>query len=191
MMKRLLSSIVLVIAVAGCTHSPKPTYYTLSAPPIPVEPTRSNARVMVGPVALADVLDQPKLVVQSSDHEVKLTDYHRWAGSLKSEVGRVISAHLATYLGTSKVWSFSQSTQIDFDYQVLIDVQNLESRPEEFVLLDVLWTIKPKNSRQQTIVGRSVVRETVTGSDMAALVQAQSLAFAKASADIAKAMSPL
>lgn len=191
MMKLLLSSILLVFSIAGCMHSPKSTYYTLSAPPIPAEPTRSNIRVMVGPVALSDLLDQPRLVVQSGSNEVKLYDYHRWAGSLKSEVGRVVSANLATDLGTSKVWVFSQSTQIDFDYQVLIDVQNLESKPDEHVLLDILWTIKPKNEKKKTIVGRSLIREPVTGHGIGAMVAAQSLAFAKASADIAKAIGQL
>jgi len=143
---------------------------------------------MVGPVALPDLLDQPKLVVHTSGTEVKLHDYDRWAGSLKNDIGRVVVAKVASDLRTSTVWSFSQSTQTDFDYQVLIDVQNLESRAGDSVLLDMLWTVQPKNAKTKPIMGRSVVRETVNGSSMDALVAAQSRAFAVASADIARAI---
>ena len=187
-MKFLLSSLVLLLSLVGCMSSPKSTYYTLSPVPIPQEPARNKIRIMVGPVALPDLLDQPKLVVHNSGNEVKMHEYDRWAGSLKNDVGRVVAAKLALDLNTSTVWSFSQSTQIDFDYQVLIDVQNLDSRVDDSVLLDMLWTIKPKDTKRKPITGRSLVRETVDGSSMDALVAAQSRAFAVASADIARAI---
>jgi len=137
---------------------------------------------------------QPPLVVHSSDNEVKLYEYHRWAGSLKSDVARVIVANLARDLGTSNVWSFSQTTQTNFDFQVLVDVQNIESKLGDSVVLDVLWAIKPKNSiadkngKTQVKMGRSLIRVAVISPDIEALVAAQIRAFALASADIAKNM---
>jgi len=187
-MKRLLPSLLLLLSLVGCMSSPQSTYYTLSPVPIPQEPARNKIRVMVGPIALPDLLDQPKLVVHTSGNEVKLHEYDRWAGSLKSDIGRVVAAKLALDLNTSAVWSFSQSTEIDFDDQVLIDVQNLESRVDESVLLDMLWTVRSKDPKRKPIMGRSVVRETVDGSSMDALVAAQSRAFAAASANIARAI---
>ena len=71
---------------------------------------------------------------------------------------------------------------------MLIDVQNLDSRVGESVLLDMLWTVRPKDTKRKPITGRSLVRETVDGSSMDALVAAQSRAFAAASADIARAI---
>lgn len=190
-----LSVACLVFFLSGCVSSPKTTYYTLSAAPVPQAlSTKQNLRVMVGPISLPDMVDQPQLVVQSSDNEVKLQEYHRWAGSLKSDVARVMVANLARDLGTSNVWSFSQTIQTNFDFQVLIDVQNLESKLGESVVLDVLWTIKPKKSltgksgNTQVKMGRSLVRVPVTGPGIEALVAAQSKAFALASTDIAKVM---
>jgi len=153
-----------------------------------------DRRQQVGPISLPDSVDKPQLVVNSSDNEVKLYEYHRWAGSLKSDVARVIVAHLSRDLGTSNVWSFSQTTQTNFDFQVLIDVQNLESKLGNSVVLDVLWTIKPKNSLtdingdKHSKMGRSLIRVPVTSPEIEALVAAQSRAFALASADIAKDM---
>lgn len=194
-MRLSLSVVCLAFVLSGCASSPKTTYYTLSAAPIaPAITNKQNLRVMVGPISLPDMVDQPQLVVQSSDNEVKLQEYHRWAGSLKSNVARVMAANLARDLGTSNVWSFSQTTQTNFDFQVLIDVQNVQSKLGESVVLDVLWTIKPKTSSTdkstptQVKMGRSLVRVPVTDLGVEALVAAQSKAFALVSANIAKDM---
>lgn len=194
-MRLSLSVVCLAFVLSGCASSPKTTYYTLSAAPIaPAITNKQNLRVMVGPISLPDMVDQPQLVVQSSVNEVKLQEYHRWAGSLKSNVARVMAANLARDLGTSNVWSFSQTTQTNFDFQVLIDVQNVQSKLGESVVLDVLWTIKPKtsstdkNTPTQVKMGRSLVRVPVTDLGVEALVAAQSKAFALVSANIAKDM---
>lgn len=189
-MKRILSFALLVVLAAGCAESPKPTYYMLSSPPALATLPSNGMRVMVGPIALPESLDQPRLVVQSTNNEVKMHEYHRWAGSLKNDIGRVMGAQLARDLNTSNIWSFSQSTQTQFDFQVLIDVQNLVSKPDDGVLLDVLWTINSSNPKKQPVMGRSLVREPVAESGMDAIVAAQSRAFARASADIARAIQP-
>jgi uncharacterized lipoprotein YmbA len=92
------------------------------------------------------MLDQAQLVVQSGSNEVRIFEYQRWAGSLKSDVGRVIAANIARELNTPNVWNFSESTQTQFDYQVLVDVQNVDSKLGEEVVVDVLWTIRPSAS---------------------------------------------
>jgi len=202
-MRLLLTSALLMVLLNGCT-SPKTTYYTLNADPIPLALAGAkNTRVMVGPVSLPELIDQPQMVVLDGDNQVQVYEYNRWAGSLKSDVGRVIAANLARDLGTSNVWSFTQSTQTNFDYQILVDVQNLQSKPDDSVLVDVLWTIKPANAKNKPIeknenadsglkpnslMGRFLVREPVTGSGINALVEAQTRAFVKVSHEIAQAV---
>jgi uncharacterized lipoprotein YmbA len=170
---------------------------------------------MVGPVSLPDSVDRPSLVVNSSHNEIEVLKYDRWAGSLKADVSRVIAANLARELGISNIWSFSQSIQTNFDYQVFIDVQNLHSKLGESVFVDVLWTIKPSDSANTALVktserksvgtknpgaysessfvpkvmmGRSSVNERVTQPGLEALVAAQSRAFAKVSEEIASSI---
>jgi phosphoribosyl-ATP pyrophosphohydrolase len=78
-------------------------------------------------------------------------------------------------------------------------VQSLESKLGREVVLDVIWTIKPTNRKDEasskknvvkaaTINGRSRVTEKVSNEGFEALVEAQSKAFYKVSLDIAKAM---
>lgn len=204
-MRLLLASSLVIFLLGGCS-SPKSSYYTLSSAPIPQALSGGKElRVMVGPISLPDSVDQPQLVIQDGKNEITVYEYHRWAGSLKNEVGRVVAANLSRDLGISNIWSFSQSTQTNFDYQVLLNVQTMESKPGDSVVLDVLWTIKPAVTKSVTtsqatgtapphelkskvLMGRSLVREPVLEMGIDALVAAQSRAFAKVSAEIAKSL---
>ena len=211
-MRLFLTTFFLLLLCSGCS-SPKPSYYTLNAIPIPQSTLGSNAvRLMIGPVSLPDAVDKAHLVVNTTNNEIEVLKYDRWGGSLKADVGRVIAANLARELDISNIWNFSQNTQTNFDYQILIDVQNLQSKLGESVFVDVLWTIKPAASKNSELVktsdrkstgvktrggnpetsfvpkvlmGRSTVTEPVTQPGLDALVAAQSRAFAKVSAEIA------
>lgn len=202
-MKSLLTTALLMLMLNGCS-SPNTTYYTLNADPIPPALAGTkNIRVMVGPVSLPEMVDQPQMVILGSDNQVQVYEYDRWAGSLKSDIGRVIASNLAKDIGSSNVWNFAQSTQTNFDYQVLVDVQNLQSKRGDSVLVDVLWTIKPALAKNQSgekapsqnaapksanLMGRSLVREPVTGTGVDALVSAQTRAFVKVSQEIARSV---
>jgi uncharacterized protein len=197
-MKILFASMLCGIAIIGCSSSPKTSYYQLSSDPIPLMAANSNSvSVMVGPLTLPASMDRPQLVMQSGANDVQIYEYHRWAGSLKGDAGRVIAANLAVSLSTPNVWNFSQSTQNQFDYQVLIDVQSLELSPDQNIVLDVLWTIKPNAQNMQnglpkkalnanTMMGRSLVREPLEDKGFDEFVAAQSRAFRKVGGDIAK-----
>ena len=162
----------------------------------------NNMRIMVGPVNVPVRMDRPQIVTQASGSEVEILEYHRWAGSLKGDVGGVISSSLARTLNTPNVWNFAQSTQSQFDYQILVDVQTLESMQGGDVVVDVLWTIRPSvtNAKiyskatsakcmSRELMGRSIVREPLSGNSLDALLAAQSRAFSRVGNDIAKGFS--
>lgn len=210
-MRLTVSALFLILFLLGCS-SPKTSYYRMSSSPISAAPSvGGKVRLMVGPVSIPASMDRPQMVTQSGSTEVQVHEYHRWAGTLRGDIGQVISSRLAQDLGTSEVWNFSQSTQAQFDYQILVDVQNLDSSEKGGVILDVLWTIKPStqnialeqakktskniaNSNSNTnsqckngaLTGRSVVSETISGSGFDAMVAAQSRAFSKVGDEIAK-----
>lgn len=210
-MKTLLTLVGIVAALLGCS-SPKNSYYTLSAPEVPASTAMRHAtRIIVGPVTVPALVDNPQLVVKNSNNQVTVYEYQRWAGSLKSDIERVVAADLARDLSTPNVWSYTQSLSTDFDYQVVMDVQNIDSKLGESVTIDVLWRVKPKTTKtpavdsadhkaarasvstrkqKQEVTGRSVVHERVHGEGFESLVAAQSRAFDKVSREIATAISP-
>lgn len=192
-MRSFVTVSLVALALLGCS-SPKTAYYKLNSDPIPMMTDASaKIRVMVGPISVPVTMDRPQLVVQTSSNEVQVYEYQRWAGSLKSDIGRVVGSSLARDLATPNVWNFAESTQTNFDYQILLDVQNVESSPDSSIVVDVLWTIKPigdKNAavKSRMMMGRSLVREPISGPGLDALVAAQSRAFAKVGSEIAQSV---
>lgn len=204
-MRSFVTTLLVALILLGCS-SPKTAYYKLNSDPIPMMADASaKIRVMVGPVSVPVRMDRPQLVVQTSSNEVQVYEYQRWAGSLKSDIGRVVGASLARDLATPNVWNFAESTQTNFDYQILLDVQNIESSSDSGIVVDVLWTIKPMDDKNMAVVknpnpngdaavksrmmmGRSLVREPTNGPGLDALLAAQSRAFAKVGSEIAPSL---
>jgi uncharacterized lipoprotein YmbA len=210
-MKTVFVLLAAATVVSACS-SPKTTYYTLSAQPVTATtPMTHKTRIMVGPVTVPSLVDTPQLVVKNTNNQVAVYEYQRWAGSLKSDIERVVATDLSRDLSTPNVWSYTQSPFAHFDYQVMIDVQNIDSKLGDSVSLDVLWTIKPTTAKAShpvaatkkpahsnadaiatpaSYTGRAVINEPVSGSGFDALVAAQSRAFDRLSADIAKSIRP-
>ncbi len=203
-MRLLLCLMSFILVLVGCA-SPKPTFYSFNATPIPqATPAAKSTRIMVGPVTLPAIYDRPQLVMKNANNTVQAYEYHRWAGSLKGDIADVVSSNIAITLKISNIWSFSQSMQSNFDYQVFIDVQNIESKAGEDVVVDVLWSIKPLTNTKTSakpsanvtaattttnvIMGRSLVREPIIDSGLNALVTAQSRAFSKVGQEIARSI---
>lgn len=202
-MRLLLCLMPIILALVGCA-SPKPTFYSFNATPIPqAMPAAKSTRIMVGPLTLPAIYDRPQLVIKNANNTVQAYEYHRWADSLKGNIADVVSSNIAITLKISNVWSFSQSMQSNFDYQVFLDVQNIESKAGENVVIDVLWSIKPSTNIKTSakpsanvtattttnvIMGRSLVREPITESGLNALVAAQSRAFSKVGQEIARSI---
>ena len=202
-MRLLLCLMPFILVLVGCA-SPTPTFYSFNAIPIPQAiPAAKSTRIMVGPVTLPAIYDRPQLVMKNANNTVQAYEYHRWASSLKGDIADVVSSNIAITLKISNVWSFSQSMQSNFDYQVFLDVQNIESKAGEDVVVDVLWSIKPSTNIKTSakpsanvtattttnvIMGSSLVREPITESGLNALVAAQSRAFSKVGQEIARSI---
>ena len=202
-MRLLLYLMPFILVLVGCA-SPTPSFYSFNAIPIPQAiPASKNTRIMVGPVTLPAIYDRPQLVMKNANNTVQAYEYHRWASSLKGDIADVVSSNIAITLKISNVWSFSQSMQSNFDYQVFLDVQNIESKSGEDVVVDVLWSIKPSNNLKNSakpsanvnattatnvIMGRSLIMEPITEGGLNALVAAQSRAFSKVGQEIARSI---
>ena len=184
-MRPSLACACLVLLLAGCGSSPKERYYALTAP----APAAggSGPAIAVGPVSVPAMVDQSRIVAQTAGTEVMMYEYDRWASPLKGEIARVIAASLAQELGTTRVWSYSQATLPNPDYQVLVDVQRFDSALGEAVTIDALWTVR-RAAGGAPKTGRSSVREPVSGAGFDALVAAHSRALTHVSRDIAAAI---
>src|SRR6202795_4852556 len=95
----------LIALAGGCSSAPS-HFYTLSATAKPADPpvaTTANLSVVVGPVSIPSIVDQPQIVVSMSPNQVSLDEFNRWASPLQNNISRVVAQNLVTMLGTPRV----------------------------------------------------------------------------------------
>jgi hypothetical protein len=179
----------LAVAAAGCSRSPRVTFYTLE-PGAQVETAAAVAAVpavAVGPVTLPEVVDRPQLVVRVAANRVEILETHRWAEPLKSEIPRLIAENLRRLLGSNMVSSYLQHAGVDADYRLLVDIQRFESSPGEAVIVEAVWSLR-RAAGGAPKTGRSLVREPVDAAGYDPLVAAYGRALLAVSRDLATAI---
>ena len=108
-MRRLLSalSLGLVAGALGCLggSSKAPEFFTLSRRPPRAQPSRRapSVGIVVGPIEIPRYLDRSEVVTRDGANRLDVWDEHRWAGSLRTDMLRVMSDDLGTLLGTTRV----------------------------------------------------------------------------------------
>ena len=185
------TSFVVALMFTGCSTSPEPRFYTLSAGGNPAgdrpEKGSTGYSVAVGPVTVPEMVDRPELVVRVGGNQVALLEQHRWAEPLRSQIPRVLAEDLAHLLGSNQVVTYPQNAGREAEYQILVDIQRFESEPGQAVTIDALWTVRHGSSGESK-TGRSLVREPTGGNGNDALVAAHVRALATMSGEIAMAI---
>lgn len=177
----------IVSLAGGCASAPS-HFYTLDpvAPAAP-GPLAPGAVVVVGPVAVPEVVDRPQMVLRTGPNRMTLDELNRWASSLQDEIAHAVAQNLTARLGTSNVTVSAQGVKPDGALRVAIQIQRFESAPGEAVRLDALWNVR--RSGEDTVrTGRTTVSEPAQASTLDALVAAHSRALGRLSDDIAHAI---
>ncbi|MFZ0611639.1 MAG: PqiC family protein [Desulfobacterales bacterium] len=183
-----------VIITAGCLGKSSPTrFYDLT--PLTKDQARSegerparNKAVGVGPVNLADYLDQSSLVTRTGDNRLIHAEFDQWAGSLKNNLVNTLAENIGLLLPTDRLYIYPWRLSGPVDYQVLVDVVQFDGRPGADAMLVARWSILGSRESEPLVANRSSIREPVQGPDYAAMVAAQSRALAKLSREIVAAI---
>jgi uncharacterized protein len=187
----LMAFCLALLFLAGCS-SPRVTFYTLNpvVPPATTAPAVTLESVIIGPVVLPDLYDQPQLVVRVDANRVEILEMQRWAAPLKSEIPRIIAENLTVLLKPAQVWAYPRTVGLDAEYRIQIDIQRYEMTAGQGVALDALWSVR-RTAGGGAKTGRSVVSEPAAASGYDALVAAQSRALGTVSRDLAQALRSL
>ena len=183
---------IAAIFLGGC-RSQSPRFYALS--PIQEDQVISkrqspaqNAVIGIGPVKLADYLDQSMLVTRTSDNEAVKAQFDRWVGSFKDNFINVLADNIGTLLSTDQIYLYPWRLSVPIDYQVILDIVRCDGRLGDAAYLEVRWSILGGPGKKLLKTNRSSIREPVTGPDYGALVAAQSRAVGQLSQEIAGAI---
>ena len=184
--------IIVVIFLGGCRRSQTPRYYSLSPMQEQVTSKRSSpvqsAILGIGPVKLADYLDQPRLVNRTGDNQLIVAEYDRWLGSFKDNFVNVLADNIGFLLPTERIHFYPWRKSMPIDYQIILDIVRCDGRLGDAVWLEARWSILEGTEKKLLKMNRSSIREPVGGVDYSALVAAQSRAIAKLSQEIVEAI---
>ena len=192
----LLGVTILLICLpcAGCRKATPPiTYYTLSpiaaseASPSPMFKHQS-VTLGVGPVRIPEYLSTSKLIVRSSPHRLDMKEFHRWAGSLHSNIMRVLSENFSALMGIDHVLVYPWERSRVPDYQVEIDIQALDGGPDDAFHLKAVWRLLSNLDSAHTTVRTSRITKKINSSDLEGMVSAVSQALAEMSREITAAV---
>ncbi len=184
---------ILAIVFCGCVRSPAPRFYTLSSiqEGQDLSSRRSPAKdtvIGIGPVKLADYLDQSQIVTRTSDNQVVKAEFDRWVGPFKDNFINVLADDIGFLLSTDRIYLFPWRQSVPIDYQVTVDVVRCDGRLGDVAWLETRWSIFKGPEKKLLKTSHSSISEPMTGADHDDLVAAQSRALAKLSQEIAIAI---
>jgi hypothetical protein len=189
----------LVFFQAGCLgpgKNPPTRFYVLSSlysGETAINPVADMADVAigVGPVRIPGKIDRPQVVTRSTRNEIRLAGLAEWGDPLGAGLTRAMAENLALLLNTEKVSIFPWLKATRADYQVTVDVVEFIGAPAETARLRAWWTIFGDGGRTELLKRYSRLEAEVSGDDVAAMVQAQSLLVERFSRQIAGALKAL
>ena len=136
---------IAAIFLGGC-RSQSPRFYALS--PIQEDQVISkrkspaqNAVIGIGPVKLADYLDQSMLITRTSDNQAVKAEYDRWVGSFKDNLINVLADDIGSLLSTERIYLYPWRMSVPIDYQVVLDIVRCDGRLGDAAWLEARWSI--------------------------------------------------
>lgn len=172
----------------GCSSvSPPVEYYTLAPMPrsAPAVASQPQFTIAVRPVTLPDLLDRPQLIVRTGETTVSVSDFHRWAGTLRKDISRVLVENLNILLQDVGAAAATDDIALDPDFIVAVHVNRFDGRPEGGLVLSALWSIKHPKGKPGMAVRKSLIDEKSEAPGYEGLVAAHSRAVAALSREIA------
>ena len=183
-----------LIAVGCLGGGPTTQFYTLGAiesGQILAVARQPELGLAVGPIEFPRYLDRPEIVTRDGAHGLALSNANRWAGSLRTDILRVVADDLGTLLGTPQVVAFPNEPTFRLDYRVLLDVREFEGVLGESVTLRAHWTVVSATDGKALAVEEVDLVEPTASASFEDLVAAQRGALATMNRAIASLLATL
>jgi len=181
-LSHLLSACLLL---AGCGVGPRSFYVLTSDGPAP---SGGGPGIGVGPVALAEYIDRPNLVVAEAENQLGIAENHRWAGDLSASIARVTAANLGRRLKTGNIHSYPWRGDDGLRYQVTLDIRQFHGAADGHAVIEAGWRAFALPERRLVASRSFVDREPLAADGYQPLVAAQSRLLSRLADDIATAL---
>lgn len=189
---RIMTAGFALIVLTACATTAPTNFYALNAIPIPVvsqEPeSEEQGAIGIRKVTIPDYLDRPQVVTRTGENQLKISDFNKWAGSLKNDISRVLAENLSADLLTSRVYVYPWKKSIPVKYILAVDVTRFDGELGGEVTLKANWTIHGEDGKELLFLHTTVVSEKADRPGYEALVAAKSRLLSQLSRDIAYAI---
>jgi len=149
--------------------------------------------VSVGPLTIPDYLDRSQIVTREGQNELRVDEYHRWAGSLENDILRLLIENLSALLSPDHYqvdsWIRPAPPLSAIDYRVAVDIVRFDGTHGDSVFMKARWSVFRKD--RNASVMQTDITEHVKGNDYNALVEAMSRTMERFSRDIADTITSL
>jgi len=187
--------LVFLFFITGCGTTKPSKFYTLNSlktQDTAQKTTSSNRDISIGigPVNIPDYLDRPQMVSRTSQNELYIDEFNRWADSLDSDIARVLAENLSTLLSEEHVSVLTSMPAAAVEYRIMVNVTRFDLMPDNTFLLKTQWSIS-KIDGKKVLMRESCLSEQIDGKDYGTRIAAMSRAIEMLSRDIAEAVKPL
>ena len=184
----------LTFLILGCAKSSKPVEYYMLDASVGIDNNQTSKgdegpMIGLGPIRLPEYLDRFQMVVAVSENKYKLIDGHRWAEKLDQNISLALFKTLPSQLGTDRMIRYPWPQRPGVDFQVKIDILELNVDQDGQSQLVAQWSIK---SKDKTILNkRSTFTAQASTTDIDKMVQAQSECLTQLGQEIVVNLKPL
>ncbi|MCX5698430.1 MAG: PqiC family protein [Candidatus Omnitrophica bacterium] len=185
-------------ACSGClsiSNSPVPKFYTLHSIGNPGENRKFDITpkviIGIGPVEIPEYQNRPQMVTRDKDGMLTFAQFERWGESLDSGLACLILENLTMVFPQAEFQIFPCNFSIPLDYQVIVNVVQLESQLDKDIFFAVQWTIIDSKTKEMLLTKRSQIRQAINPHTYSGLAQALSRACTLLSGEIAEDLSKL
>lgn len=193
-----VAAVLFIFILSGCisvSNSPVPRFYMTSsiardqvAEKLDITP---GVIIAVGPITIPEYQDRPQIVTKNKNGTLVFAQFDRWGEPLDSGLARLITDGLAAMLPAASLQVFPCDFAIPLDYQVILDIVQLDSELDKNMLLAAQWTIIDAKNRRMLLTKRSWFTEPINPHDYFGLTKALGAACFSLSREIAEILAGL
>ncbi len=185
----MLILVIATVVMTGCATTPETKFYTLISARdglISADKKTAYFSSVIGlmPVEIPDYIDRPQLVKRRPDGQVLRADFDKWAGSIRTDIERVIAENISAVTGSSQVLRFPWRKSEAVEYRLSIRIERLDGTPGGNVNLSARWMLFGRDGKTLLHTQETGTAEPVYGNTYKDLVHAQSRALLSLSMNI-------
>ena len=186
----LAASLLLAMSCAVAPSSESPRFYLLNSiksnNPLDLQ---QPLRLAVGPVAVADYLDQPRIVIRTGSNELRLRDNERWATPLATQISHALRDSLADSLPEATTGLYLSTAAVPHDYQLIVEIERFDGALGSDVELVAHWQAVSAGQRDRVLTaGTQRLLRSSTDASLQSLINVQAQLLNQLGQIIAQAM---